>query len=112
VANKENRLKFFNILYYNEKKNKTKKYKSRQKMKSLGEKMNHLPKFEKFNKQYTKECETPKRRINCNYKLKIDDSFKDSDHNRFSDWQKNSKGKKKVPIIDNDIKKKKIKRKI
>ena len=75
-------------------------------MKSLGEKMNHLPKFEKFNKEYIKECETPKRRIDCNYKLKIDDSFKDSDHNRFSDWQKNSKGKKKVQIFDNDTKKK------
>ena len=77
-------------------------------MKSLGEKMNHLPKFEKFNKEYIKECETPKRRIDCNYKLKIYDSFKDSDHNRFSDWQKNSKGKKRSKYLIMIQKKKNI----
>ena len=106
---KDNKKIYLNILRNSELKNKLKKKNSRhKKMKSLGEKNNKLIKFEKYNKRNENEtCGTPKRRINCSYKLKMDDSFKDSENNKITDIPKSSKSKKRVSIFDTESKKRK-----
>ena len=110
--NKGNKL-YFNILANEDNKINLKKNKSKhQKMKSLGEKTNELLKFEKFNKKYEKESSgTPKRRMICRIKLKMDDSFKDSEHKN-SDVPKSSKAKRKASIFDNNTFDNKKKKKI
>ena len=113
---KENKKMFFNILNHNENKNKIKKKNHKhQKMKSLGEKNDEVVTFEKykkFEKLENEACCTPKRRINCKYILKMDDSFKDSENNKNSDMPKTTKGKRKVSIYDNNNIESKKKRKI
>ena len=113
---KENKKMFFNILNHNENKNKIKKKNHKhQKMKSLGEKNDEVVTFEKykkFEKLENEACCTPKRRINCKYILKMDDSFKDSENNKNSDMPKTAKGKRKVSIYDNNNIESKKKRKI
>ena len=105
-VDKENKKMFFNILNNNDNKNKNKKKNQRhQKMKSLGEKKDEIVTFEKykkFEKLENEACCTPKKRINCKYILKMDDSFKDSENNKNSDIPKTTKGKRKVSIYDNN----------
>ena len=80
-------------------------------MKSLGEKNNEALKFEKCNKKIELENSgTPKRIMICSIQLKMDDIFKDSEHNKISELPKTSKSKRKASIFDNnniDKKKKK-----
>ena len=113
---KDNKKIYFNMLINNEnnennKKNLTKRRHSRyKKMKSLGEKNNKLIKMIKYNKKYEQEnevCATPKRRMNNAFKLRMDDSFKDSENSRITNIPNSLKSKRKVSIFDNDIKKRK-----
>ena len=64
----------------------------------------------KYNKKYENEnevCATPKRRINYDYKLRMDDSFKDSENNKIKNFPNSSKGRRKVSIFDIEVKKRK-----
>ena len=98
---KQNNNIFINILNNNEYKNKFKKNKIKQnKTKSLEEK-DEIIKFEKY-KKIENECGTPKRRINCKYKLKMDDSFKESESNNKNHLPKSSKGKRRVSFFENN----------
>ena len=107
---KENRNIFINILKNNEYKNKIKKTKSKQKKtKSLEEKEDVI-KFETY-KKLENECGTPKRRINCKYKLKMDDSFKESESNNKKNLPKSSKGKRRVSFFESNINNENKKRK-
>ena len=115
-AIKENKKMFLNTLNHSDNKNKIKKKNLKhQKMKSLGEKNDNVVTFEKykkFEKFENEACCTPKRRINCKYLLKMDESFKDSENNKNSDIPKTTKGKRKVSIYDNNNIESKKKRKI
>ena len=104
--NKGNKL-YCNILDQNfNKKNSKKNHSKHEKMKSLGEKKKELIKFEKEN------CCTPTKKMICSIKLKVDNSFKESEHNKNSDFPITSKAKRKYSIFDNNnidnTKKKKI----
>ena len=98
---KENRNIFINILKNNEYKNKLKKTKSKQKKTKSLEEKDEVIKFEKY-KKLEKECGTPKRRINCKYKLKMDDSFKESESNNKNHLPKSSKGKRRVSFFESN----------
>ena len=110
---KDNKKIYFNMLINNENNKKilTKtKHSRHKKMKSLGYKNNKSIKLEKYNKKYDQEndvCATPKRRMNYAYKLRMDDSFKDSESNKIPSIPNSSKSKRKVSIFDNEIKKRK-----
>ena len=94
--NKGNKL-YSNILDHNfNKKNSKKNNSKHQKMKSLGEKKYELIKFEKEN------CYTPTKKMICSIKLKMDNSFKESEHNKNSDLPITSKAKRRVSIFDNN----------
>ena len=85
-GNKKNNKKIYiNILKKNKKeiKNTINKTSSLyKKMKSSGEKGNQIFKFVKYNKKFELDrCETPKRKYNCSYKLKMDDIYYDLENN-------------------------------
>jgi len=116
-GNKKNNKKIYiNILKKNKKeiKNTINKTSSLyKKMKSSGEKGNQIFKFVKYNKKFELDrCETPKRKYNCSYKLKIDDIYYDleNNNNKNQDSFNSSKKKRKVSISNSNISsKKKIK---
>ena len=98
--NKESKNLGLNIINNAENKSKSKKLKNQQKMKSLVEKNNNFLIY--ANKKFEQEnCGTPKRRINWNFKLKMDESFKDSEHN--TDVPRTTKGNRKISFFDNNI---------
>lgn len=101
ITNNDNKKIFINIISNNQNKSKLKKMKNRQKkLKSLGEKAHDLLKIVKSSKKLENEKSgTPKRKINFNFKLKMEESFKDSDNN--IDMPKTTKAKKRVSIFDN-----------
>ena len=116
-GNKKNNKKIYiNILKKNKKeiKNTINKTSSLyKKMKSSGEKGNQIFKFVKYNKKFELDrCETPKRKYNCSYKLKMDDIYYDleNNNNKNQDSFNSSKKKRKVSISNSNISsKKKIK---
>ena len=109
---KENKSKniFINILNNNIKNNLKKNKSKHIKMKSLEEKNNQIFKFVRTcNKKPDNGNGSPKRKINFCYKLKIDDSFKESENSKNQDMPKSSKTKKRVSIFVNNIDNKKRK---